>query len=60
MKERRGSRASPARANSPTRKSAIQKSSKLGLPVERDRHFVANKTISDHADQARAQGRIVA
>lgn len=32
----------------------------LGLPVERDRHFVANKTISAYADEARASGRIVA
>jgi Protein of unknown function (DUF2958) len=32
---------------------------KLGLPVERDRHFVANKTISAYADEARAQRRIV-
>jgi hypothetical protein len=31
----------------------------LGLPVERDRHFIANKTISAYADEARAQGRIV-
>jgi hypothetical protein len=59
MKERRGSRASPAQANSPTRKSAILKSSKLGLPVERDRHFVANKTISAYAAEARANAHIV-
>jgi hypothetical protein len=32
---------------------------KLGLPVERDRHFAANKTISLYADEARAQGHIV-
>jgi hypothetical protein len=32
---------------------------KLGLPVERDRHFIASKTISAYADEARSQGRIV-
>ena len=32
---------------------------KLGLPVERDRHFVANKTISAYADEARANAHIV-
>jgi Protein of unknown function (DUF2958) len=32
---------------------------KLGLPVERDRHFEADKTISDDADEARARGHIV-
>jgi hypothetical protein len=32
---------------------------KLGLPVERDRHFVANKTISVYADEARARGHII-
>jgi len=32
---------------------------KLGLPVERDRHFVASKTISAYADEARARGHIV-
>jgi hypothetical protein len=32
---------------------------KLGLPVERDRHFVANKTISAYADEARANAYIV-
>ena len=32
---------------------------KLGLPIERDRHFIANKTISAYAEEARAQGRIV-
>jgi hypothetical protein len=31
----------------------------LGLPVERDRHFVASKTISVYTDEARAQRRIV-
>jgi Protein of unknown function (DUF2958) len=32
---------------------------KLGLPVERDRHFAANKAISAYADEARAQAHIV-
>jgi Protein of unknown function (DUF2958) len=32
---------------------------KLGLPVERDRHFIANKTISAYVDEARTNGRIV-
>jgi hypothetical protein len=32
---------------------------KLGLPVERDRHFEAEKTISAYADEARVHGRIV-
>jgi len=32
---------------------------KLGLPVERDLHFDADKAISAYADQARAHGRIV-
>jgi hypothetical protein len=32
---------------------------KLGLPVERDLHFTANKTISAYADEARGHGRIV-
>ena len=31
----------------------------LGLPIERDLHFVANKTLSTYADEARAHGRIV-
>jgi hypothetical protein len=30
----------------------------LGLPVERDLHFDANKTLSAYADEARAHGRI--
>ncbi|MGD9537106.1 MAG: DUF2958 domain-containing protein [Alphaproteobacteria bacterium] len=33
---------------------------KLGLPVERDLHFSTTKTISAHADEARAAGRIKA
>lgn len=32
---------------------------KLGLPVERDLHFEADKPISAYADEARAHGRIV-
>jgi hypothetical protein len=32
---------------------------KLGLPVERDLHFNADKALSAYADEARAQGRIV-
>ena len=32
---------------------------KRGLPVERDRHFEAEKTISAYADEARVHGRIV-
>ena len=31
----------------------------LGLPVERDMHFEADKTISAYADEARSHGRIV-
>jgi hypothetical protein len=32
----------------------------LGLPVERDLHFDADKTISAYGDEARAHGRIIA
>jgi hypothetical protein len=32
---------------------------KLGLPVERDEHFEADKTLSAYADEARPQGGIV-
>jgi hypothetical protein len=32
----------------------------LGLPVERDRHFDADKTLSAYASEARAHGSIVA
>jgi hypothetical protein len=32
---------------------------KLGLPVERDRHFISNKTLSAYADEARAHAHIV-
>jgi hypothetical protein len=31
----------------------------LGLPIERDLHFEAAKTLSAYADEARAHGRIV-
>lgn len=31
----------------------------LGLPVERDEHFEATKTLSAYAEDARAHGRIV-
>jgi hypothetical protein len=31
---------------------------RLGLPVERDQHFVATKPLSMYADEARAAGRI--
>lgn len=31
---------------------------RLGLPVERDRHFAATRTLSAYADEARTQGRI--
>ena len=31
----------------------------LGLPIERDIHFVADKPISAYADEARLRGRIV-
>jgi hypothetical protein len=33
---------------------------RLGLPVERDLHFVADKPLSAYAEEARAKGRIVA
>ena len=32
---------------------------RLGLPVERDLHFDADKTLSAYAEEARAHGRIV-
>ena len=31
----------------------------LGLPVERDLHFEADKTVSAYADEGRTQGCIV-
>ncbi|WP_213286704.1 DUF2958 domain-containing protein [Bradyrhizobium sp. sGM-13] len=33
---------------------------KLGLPVERDQHFVADKPLSSYAAEAKAAGRITA
>lgn len=33
---------------------------KLGLPVERDRHFYPDKTVSAYAEEARASGCITA
>ncbi len=33
---------------------------KLGLPIERDLHFEADKPISAYADEARTHGRIIA
>lgn len=33
---------------------------RLGLTVERDQHFVADKPLSVYAEEARAQGRITA
>lgn len=32
---------------------------RLGLPVERDLHFVADRPLSGYVDEARAKGRIV-
>ena len=32
----------------------------LGLSIERDRHFRANKTLTQYADEARSAGRIIA
>jgi hypothetical protein len=31
----------------------------LGLPIERDLHFRADKTLSAYADEARTHGRVV-
>ncbi len=33
---------------------------RLGLPVERDLHFVTRKTLSEYADEARERGCITA
>ena len=41
-------------------KEIIEVRGKLGLPVERDLHFKADKPISAYAAEARARGRIVA
>jgi hypothetical protein len=38
----------------------IELRGKLGLAVERDRHFVAVKPLSVYADEARTAGRITA
>jgi hypothetical protein len=38
----------------------MQVRSRLGLPVERDQHFIATKSISEYAREARIKGRIVA
>lgn len=38
----------------------IEVRGKLGLPVERDRHFVPDKPLSAYVDEARAAGRITA
>jgi hypothetical protein len=32
----------------------------LGLPVERDLHFIADKPLSMYADEAHSKGRIIA
>ena len=32
---------------------------RLGLPVERDRHFTSDRPLSEHANKARLHGRIV-
>lgn len=32
---------------------------RLGLPIERDLHFVADKPLSAYAEEARTKGRIV-
>ena len=32
----------------------------MGLGIERDRYFKANKTLSGYADEARSEGRIIA
>ena len=33
---------------------------KMGLPIERDRHFIAEMALSGYADVARAASRIIA
>lgn len=33
---------------------------RLGLPIERDLHFVADKPLFIYADEARSKGRIIA
>jgi Protein of unknown function (DUF2958) len=34
--------------------------SKLGLPIERDLHFEADKSIAAYTEEARSRGSIVA
>jgi hypothetical protein len=41
-------------------KELIQLRGRLGLPVERDNYFVADKPLSVYAKDARVRGRIVA
>ena len=38
---------------------SLQPSRGDGVPVERDMHFEADKTLSAYAEEARAEGRIV-
>ena len=38
---------------------ATHRRGKLGLPIERDLHFEADKPISAYADEARTRGHIV-
>lgn len=33
---------------------------RLGLPIERDLHFIGDKPLSAYAEEARKQGRIIA
>jgi hypothetical protein len=38
----------------------IEVRGRLGLPVERDQHFIADKPLSQYVTEARAAGRITA
>ena len=38
----------------------LQSIRKMGLGVERDRYWIADKTLSEYADEARSAGRIAA
>ena len=38
----------------------LQSVKKFGLGIERDRHFTPNKTLTEYADEARQEQRIVA
>lgn len=38
----------------------LQLRGRLGLPIERDQHFVADKPLSAYAAEARTEGRIIA